>query len=86
MENEEFFVTLQPLISFFKMNNSTGKTFLLTLGTVAVLLLMGLLPTFSVSNFESRPVEMLSDLLEPDSTINEPIMPAVAVKKQPVAK
>ena len=46
------------------MENSTGKTFLLTLSVVAVLLLMGLLPTFSIGDFESRPVEMLADIKE----------------------
>ena len=51
------------------MENSTGKTFLLTLSVVAVLLLMGLLPTFSFGDFESRPVEMLAEIEE---TASEP--------------
>lgn len=79
---------MHPLISFFKMNNSTGKTFLLVLGVAAVLLLMGQLPTFSFNDFESRPVEMLSDVLQTDSTIGNVAQPAevMQVKKLPVAK
>ena len=70
------------------MNNSTGKTFLLVLGVAAVLLLMGQLPTFSFNDFESRPVEMLSDVLQTDSTIGNVAQPAevMQVKKLPVAK
>ena len=69
------------------MNNSTGKTFLLVLGVAAVLLLMGQLPTFSFNDFESRPVEMLSDVLQTDSTIGNVAQPAevMQVKKLPVA-
>ena len=50
------------------MNDSTGKTFLLVLGVVVVLLLMGLLPTFSAGDYESRPVKLLADLLPEEKT------------------
>lgn len=69
------------------MKDSTGKTFLLTLSVVVALLLMGLLPTFSVSDFESRPVEMLSDIIvEEDTTsaaVSVPVVTEEVKPKQP---
>lgn len=73
------------------MENSTGKTFLLTLCVAVVLLLMGLLPTFSINDFESRPVEMLADVLDEDDQGVQGAQTAQAtpvvqeVKKTPVA-
>jgi hypothetical protein len=63
------------------MNNSTGKTFLLTLIVVAVLLAMGWLPSFSIGDWESRPVDMLSDLQEEDSAAVTAALPVVEEKK-----
>lgn len=66
------------------MSNSPGKTFLLTLGVVVVLLLMGLLPTFSVGDFESRPVQMLADLFpEEDNDSTAFITSVVEEVKKP---
>jgi lysophospholipase L1-like esterase len=66
------------------MNNSTGKTFLLTLGVVVVLLLMGLLPTFSINDLESRPVKMLADLFPEEEEDSAAVAaPVVAEVKKP---
>lgn len=59
------------------MENSTFKTFLLTLGVVAVLLLMGQLPSYSVGEWEARPVAMLSDLF-PEEEDTGAVMPQPA--------
>lgn len=67
---------------------STGKVFLLSLGVVAVLLLMHQLPTFSAGDFESRPVCLLSDLLpeagEEDGLSADTLAPMVPQRKAPV--
>lgn len=66
------------------MNDSTGKTFLLVLGIVLTLLLMGLLPTFSISDIESRPVKLLGDLFPGEEKGSVAVsVPVVAEVKRP---
>lgn len=61
----------------------TGKVFFLILGVVAVLLLMYHLPTFSINDFESRPVDILSDLRISEDKEND-IAEDITVSKKPV--
>jgi hypothetical protein len=61
---------------------ATGKVFILILSVVAILLLMYHLPTFSINDFESRPVDILSDLqMSKDKEID--LANQIAVPKKP---
>jgi len=66
---------------------TTGRVFLLTLGVVVILLLMYHIPTFSINNFESRPVDLLSDIRsDREAKKDEIAQVPVPKKKTPPAK
>ena len=65
---------------------STGKVFLLTLGVVVILLLMYHMPTFSINDIETRPVDLLSDLRADKEKEKDVVSQVPVPKKKPVVQ
>ncbi len=65
---------------------ATGKVFLLTLCVVVILLLMYHIPTFSINDIETRPVDLLSELRTVKEKEKEAVPQIPVPKKRTPAK